>query len=93
MAMTTRTIETTITFRQPFTLSSIDGMQPAGTYRLVTDEEEIPGLSFLALRRTATMLQLPALSASPSSSYRVVPVDPAELQKALDADGGASSPR
>jgi hypothetical protein len=92
MAMTTRTTETTITFRQPFTLSSVDGVQPAGTYRLVTDEDEIPGLSFLALHRTATMLQLPALSA-PSSSYRVVPVDPAELQKALEADGGAPSTR
>ena len=90
MAITTRTTETTITFRRPFTVSSIDGTQPAGTYRLATDEEEVPGLSFLALRRTATMLQLPALSAS-SSSYRVVPVDPVELQKALEADGGTSS--
>jgi hypothetical protein len=45
--MAVRTTETTVTFRHPFTLTSLDGPQPAGTYRLVTDEEEILGLSFL----------------------------------------------
>ncbi len=51
-----------ITFRYPFMLSSVNAEQPAGTYRLVTEEEEIPGLSFVAFRRTATMLHLPAVS-------------------------------
>ena len=86
--MTVRTTETTVVFRHPFVLSSVDGPQP-GTYRLVMDEEQIPGLSFLAFRRTATMLHLPAVSAS-SPSYQVVSVDPAELQAALEADGRLS---
>ena len=58
--MSTRTTETTVTFRRSFTLLSLDGAQPAGTYRLVTEEEQIPGLSFTAFRRTATLLHLPA---------------------------------
>ena len=42
----TRSIETTVTFRRPFTLAALDGVQPAGTYRLVEEQEEIAGLSF-----------------------------------------------
>nr|WP_299938300.1 hypothetical protein [uncultured Nitratireductor sp.] len=83
--MTVRTTDTKVTFRQPFMLSSLDVRQPAGTYRLVIDEEEIFGLSFLAYRRTATMLHIPAISIK-SSRHQVVEVDPEELAAALDAD-------
>jgi hypothetical protein len=82
----TRTTETTITFRRPFSLTEIDGLQPAGTYRVVTDEEEILGLSFLALRRTATMLHTPAVSTSSNGRTQVFLVDPAELAAALEED-------
>jgi hypothetical protein len=82
----TRTTETTITFRRPFSLTAIDGLQPAGTYRLVTDEEEILGLSFLALRRTATMLHTPAVSTSSSGRTQVFLVDHVELAAALEED-------
>jgi len=44
--MSVRTTETTVTFKHPFALPSFDGPQPAGTYRLVMDEEEI--LAFLS---------------------------------------------
>jgi hypothetical protein len=40
-----RTTETMVTFRHPFVLAAVAATQPAGTYRLVTEEEEIPGLS------------------------------------------------
>ena len=83
--MTARTTETTITFRRPFKLSAFDNEQPEGTYRLVIDEEEIPNVSFLAYRRTATMLHIPALSAV-GGSHQVFQVDSAELTKALEAD-------
>ncbi|WP_163269299.1 hypothetical protein [Chelativorans alearense] len=82
--MTVRTTDTKVTFRQPFMLSAFDTRQPAGTYRLVIDEEEI-GLSFLAYRRTATMLHIPAISIK-SSRHQVVEVDLEELAAALDAD-------
>jgi hypothetical protein len=86
--MSTRTSDSTVTFKHPFALPSIDGIQPAGTYRLVTDEEEIVGLSFLAFRRTATMLHIPAISVSghPDQVFCVTPV---ELAAAVAADAQA----
>ena len=83
--MAARTTDTTVTFRSPFALTSLEGSQPPGTYRLVVDEEEIQGLSFLAFRRTATMLHLPAV-ATAGSSHRVFLVDAEELASALEAD-------
>jgi len=74
-----------IMFRHPFVLSGIDAPQPPGTYRLVTEEEEIPGLSFVAFRRTATMLHLPAVSVT-SATHQVVSVDPLEWTALVDAD-------
>jgi hypothetical protein len=66
-------------------MTSLDGTHPPGTYRLVVDEEEIEGLSFLAFRRTATMLHLPSL-ASAGPDHQVFLVDPEELASALAAD-------
>lgn len=86
--MTTRTAVTTVTFRHSFRLTPAAGPLPAGTYRLIVDEEELQGVSFLATRRTATMLQIPAISAASGSTEEVV-VDPAELEAALLADGRA----
>lgn len=88
--MSLRTTETTITFENPFTLTSVEGSQSAGTYRLVTDEEEMLGLSFLVFRRVATMLHVPAISIE-SGINQVFLVDPAELASALEADARAGS--
>jgi hypothetical protein len=84
--MSVRTTETTVTFRRPFTLTELEGLQPAGTYRLVTDEEEISGLSFLAFRRIATILRLPSLAAS-GGSEQMISIDVDGLVDALKADG------
>ncbi|GLK54290.1 hypothetical protein JOD31_001457 [Methylopila capsulata] len=86
--MSTRTSETTVTFGHPFRLAAIGDAQPAGTYRVVVDEEEILGLSFLAYRRTATTLETPAIAVrgGPHAFHRV---DPADLEAALEADGKA----
>lgn len=81
-----RTIETMVTFRHPFVLTALETAQPAGTYRLVTEEEEIPGLSFVAFRRTATMLHLPALPET-GAAHQVVNVDPVEWAAVVEADG------
>jgi hypothetical protein len=83
--MSGRSLETTVTFLNPFSLTAIDSEQPAGTYRLVTDEEEILGLSFLAFQRTATMLHLPAISAV-GQTAQVYRIDPVELAAKLEAD-------
>jgi hypothetical protein len=81
-----RTTETMITFRHPFVLAALEATQPAGTYRLVTEEEEIPGLSFVAFRRTAMMLHLPALPTT-SAAHQVVSIDPVEWAAIVEADG------
>jgi len=83
--MSTRTTVTTVTFQRSFTLSALEGTQPAGTYRLVTEEEQIPDLSFTAFRRTETLLYLPA-NPAPGSTRQVVSVTPDELAEALAAD-------
>jgi len=83
--MSIRTTDTAVTFRHPFSLSSIEGIQPAGTYQVSTDEEQIAGLSFLAYTRIATLLYLPA-GAKSDSTHQIVKVDPAELAAALEHD-------
>jgi hypothetical protein len=83
-----RTSETTVTFRYPFRLTAIDGVQPPGTYRVVVDEERIEGLTFPAFRRIATTIHLPAIMVR-STVSQVAPVDPAELDAALEADAKA----
>ena len=83
--MATRSKETTLTFSKVFALSEVDRPLPAGTYRVVVDEEDIPGLSFLAVRRTATMLQIPALS-GPGGPTEMFLVNPDELAAALETD-------
>jgi hypothetical protein len=84
--MSTRTVLSSVKFNRPFALSSVEGVQPAGTYQVETDEEQIEGLSFDAFRRTTTFLYLPA--DPPRGVVRhVVQVDPRELAAALAADG------
>ena len=85
MIMPVRTTEALVTLSRPFRTSGLDRVQPAGTYRVVTDEEEIVGLSFLAFRRTATMLHVPAIGTS-SAVRQIVSIDPAELDAILEAD-------
>ena len=86
--MADRATETTVTFRHPFTLISLDRPLPPGTYQLVRDEEKIFGLSFLAFQRTAMMLHIPISSLS-DRRRDVILVNSAELTDALEADGRA----
>ncbi len=87
--MTERTTETTITFKRPFRLSCFDKLQPAGSYRLVIDEEEILGLDLVAYQRKATKLHVPCVDAV-ESTHQVFQIDCAELANALEADGRIS---
>lgn len=91
--MNIRTIQTMITFDHPFRMSGAEGVLPAGTYRVVTDEEQVPGLSFIAYRRMATMLHTPAISA-PQGRSASLAIDPVELDAAQmkDRQQSAGSP-
>jgi hypothetical protein len=81
-----------VTFQHSFTLKGVEGTVPPGTYRLETEEEEIDGLSFVARRRTATLLWLPLAGHGTRSSQRFR-VEPKDLQEALRRDSVAPPPR
>jgi hypothetical protein len=83
--MTVRTSRKTVTFTRPFSLSEIDEVQPAGSYTVETDEEELPGLSFPAYRRIATLI---LLRSRPGGRVveEVIRIDPLELQAAQERD-------
>ena len=83
--MSIRSTESLVTFRRSFVLSVLEAEQPPGTYRIVFDDEEIAGLSFLAYRRVAAMLHLPSLEIS-KLARQVVLVDSDELEAAISAD-------
>jgi hypothetical protein len=85
--MTVRTSRKTVTFKQPFSLSGIDEEQPAGTYTVETDEELVPGVSFPAYRRIASLIFLRSQSGG-AVVEEIANIDPLELQAAQERDAG-----
>jgi len=83
----TRTDRKTLTFKHPFCLNGVDRTLPAGTYQVITDEELIEGLSFLAYRRLSTMMVVPGKQ---TPSIEMATIDPLELRAALDRDAAMS---
>jgi hypothetical protein len=83
--MPLRTSRHSVTFRFPFSVRGLDGLQPAGTYTIETDEELLEQLSFTAYRRVSTSIVLP-LPGSGSGSYQMMKIDPADLEVAQRRD-------
>ena len=83
--MLRRARDKTWTFSKAFALKSVDRVLPPGSYRVVTDEELIEGLSFPAYRRVATMMFVPGAN---GLSLEMLTIDPGELQAAHERDGG-----
>jgi hypothetical protein len=83
--MTGRTTRTSVTFSRPFSLSDLDGMQPAGTYRIQTLDVTLDSLSYLAYRRVSTTIELPSVGVARSRRH-VISIDPLELETALNRD-------
>ena len=83
--MTVRTISKTVTFAHPFYLSGTDGVQPAGTYTVETDEELLQTLSLAAYRRIAALIRLPARTTG-TVLTQIVEVSPVELAALLERD-------
>jgi hypothetical protein len=84
--MTVRTSRKTVTFTRPFSWSGIE-VQPAGTYTVETDEELLPGVSFPAYRRIASLIFLRS-RAGGAVVDEIANVDPLELQAAQERDAG-----
>jgi hypothetical protein len=81
--MTMRTTDKIVTFDRPFFLKGVDRVLPPADYRVVTDEELIEGLSFVAYQRVATVIFVPASS---GAAVEMVSVDPSELEAAQGKD-------
>jgi len=85
LTLTIRTTRTTVSFSSPFTLQNVEGVQPAGEYVVLTDDELIEGLSRIAYRRVATLFQTPAISAS-QRQIQSFSISRTELDAALMKD-------
>ena len=83
--MTIRTSEKKVNFTRPFTLKSVDGVLPAGTFTVETDEELLESMWSPAYRRIQTLLHVPG---NPGQAVitRVLTIDPKELDTALMRD-------
>jgi hypothetical protein len=88
-SMTERTTRKTVTFTQPFSLSAIGEVQPAGTYTVETNEEPLQGVSFPAYRRIETLIFLPSRPGG-ARVERVVNIDPFELEAAQRNDASTA---
>jgi hypothetical protein len=86
--MIARTLHKDVAFTRPFLLKGVDRVLPAGTYKIVMDEELIEELSFPVYRRVSTMIFVPARSHT--SATEMVIIDPRELQAAQDRDAASS---
>jgi hypothetical protein len=87
--MSTRTMQSVVRFSSPFLLHSLDVPLPAGEYRVEQDEELIEGISWLAYRRVATFIHLPAIAIE-SQAHQIIEIDPADLETALEKDSKQS---
>jgi hypothetical protein len=83
--MAGRTTRTSVTFSRPFSLTDVDGIHPAGTYRIQTVEVTPDDLSVPAYRRVSTTIDLPPVGVA-GSKRQVIAIDPLELQAALERD-------
>jgi hypothetical protein len=81
--MTTRTITTSVTFHRPFYLKGVDRVLPPADYRVVTDEEVIEGLSFMAYHRISTVIFVPAEA---GCAVEMMTIDPTDLQAVHEND-------
>lgn len=80
--MTIRTTKSTVTFHAPFSIPSISGEQPAGTYEIEIDEEVIEGIERTAYRHVATLLYV----RTPGGT-RTCTITAGDLAAALERDG------
>jgi hypothetical protein len=79
--MAMRTTRSEVTFSAPFILPELEAPQPAGTYKVETDEEIVEGNERTIYIRKATLLYVVH-----GGSTSVITIDPANLAAALSRD-------
>ena len=83
--MADRTTRTVVCFSSTFELPNVDAPLSAGSYRVDHDEESIESVSWLAWRRVGSFIHLPGIGQH-GVTHQVVPVNPADLDAALQKD-------
>jgi hypothetical protein len=83
--MTIRTSRKTVTLTHSFRLDGCEEYQPAGDYAVDIDEELIEGLSFLAYRRVAARMRLPAVD-QPQILIEEMVLPPATFDALVELD-------
>jgi hypothetical protein len=83
--MIARQTSKAVVFRHPFVLKGVDRTLPPGTYRAVTDEEQIEELPFPVYRRVATVIFVSAESGN-ASAVEMATIDPSDLQATQELD-------
>ncbi len=83
--MSERTTTAKVTFHASAEIDGLTEPLPAGDYVVETDEELIPGLSFLAYRRLRTSIIVPARIGG-SAARQMIEIDPESLAAALARD-------
>jgi len=84
--MQNHTKRSTIHLDNNFSLAGTDQVFPPGDYLVLEDQELIEGVSWLAYRRTATFVEVPAIGTAGSLTQRFK-VDHDELIAMLELDG------
>lgn len=83
--MNERVRNESVTFAHPFSLGSVDGTFPPGTYAVEVTEEQLAGLSFVAYRMVSTTIMLPGPTAA-YTSWQRVDIEPSDLAMAKKHD-------
>jgi hypothetical protein len=85
-----RVTSATVTFNHPFLLDEIEGILPAGAYRVETEEETLDSVSFMAYRRIATHIFVP-ISTSGKRGLQMCAIHPTGLAAASSRDKATSA--
>lgn len=83
--MTSRTTRSTMVFGRPFHIKWVDHALPPGSYEVVTEEEQLHGISFLAYRRLQTYIYRQS-NAERKGLEQSYDVDPEDLAAAFARD-------
>ncbi|MEQ1781610.1 MAG: hypothetical protein ABMA14_09635 [Hyphomonadaceae bacterium] len=83
--MTTRVTTRVVTFEKAFRLDEVDGLLPAGSYRVETEDETLDSVSFVAHRRIATHTFAPS-RAGAAGGTQMWKIHPNGVSEALSQD-------
>ena len=84
--MSSRTTRTVVSFKEPFSLRAVDGMQPPGDYNVFFEDELIAGVARTAYRRVSATIQMPSTLLSHQEQSRLVLISETDLEVALMKD-------